>query len=196
MHRLKSQDIFIQFLTWSPHWSYVYLSLTVVFIYLLSLGWNTYYISALQALILHQWEVEFVSDAHHRWDLNCAREWWAHRTSLIQWKLIPANRGASAGHTLLGARDTYPGREEDMHFPGRSWSSSGSCLPVGMLSVERFSETGDRGNSSAGDDSSRYVSPPAHPQWQSPPGNNFESIACCENKAHSDWGEERVSFFL
>lgn len=40
------------------------------------------------------------------------------------------------------------------------------------------------------------VDHPAHPHCWSPPGSNFSSVPCCENKGSSDWGEERVSFSL
>lgn len=55
-------------------------------------------------------------------------------TSLIQWKLIPANPGTSAGDTLLGATDSYPGREGGIHFQG------GAGAPQGVAGQSRCVE--------------------------------------------------------
>lgn len=65
-----------------------------------------------------------------------------HGTSLIQWKLIPANPGISAGDTLLGATDSYPAREGGIHFQGGAGAPHGVAAQSRHVVSARFAGEG------------------------------------------------------
>lgn len=58
-------------------------------------------------------------------------------------KLIPANPGTSAGDTLLGAADSYPGREGSVHFQGGDGAPQWVAGQSGHVVHTRFA--GERG---------------------------------------------------
>lgn len=100
------------------------------FIYLLCPSWNTYLYfcaSGTDFVSVRTWICKgWMSKVRTKIVLG-SEGTHTHHTSLIQWKLIPANPGTrrcpARCHRLLSSqRGGYA-------FSGQSWSSSGSCRP-------------------------------------------------------------------
>lgn len=114
----------------------------------------------LQALILHQCEIEFVSHGCHRWGLKL------YPAVGCTWNLTnPVETDSSKPWHQYWR---YPARchrliqaEEGRALSRRSWSSAWSCRrEQGCYQCQVCRRRGTRGNCSAGDSSSR---PPYQP---------------------------------